>query len=156
MYLELKDFNEGETQENICMTIPGCNYCTYFQEQFVTILGKFQCKHKMKIFFVVYNETKFFFINAIEMDLNIIKKTVCKIILDFSRILFSILSIDVNQNFNDCMACMASLRRLHKQLASVNWALKGQCHEIFDPFLFNKKTLPGSHMNRLQRFQRNF
>ena len=89
------------------------------------------------------------------MDLNIIKKTVCKIILDFSRILFSILSIDVKQNFNDCMACMAcmaSLRRLHKQLASVNWALKGQCHEIFDPFLFNKKTLPGSHMNRLQRF----
>ena len=86
------------------------------------------------------------------MDLNIIKKTVCKIILDFSRILFSILSIDVNQNFNDCMACMASLRRLHKQLASVNWALKGQCHEIFDPFLFNKKTLPGSHINRLKRF----
>ena len=26
MYLELKDFNEGETQENICMTIPGSNY----------------------------------------------------------------------------------------------------------------------------------
>ena len=26
MYLELKDFNGGETQENICMTIPGCNY----------------------------------------------------------------------------------------------------------------------------------
>ena len=86
------------------------------------------------------------------MDLNIIKKIICKIILDFSRILFSILSIDVNQNFNDCMACMASLRRLHKQLASVNWALKGQCHEIFDPFLFNKKTLPGSHINRLKQF----
>ena len=77
------------------------------------------------------------------MDLNIIKKTVCKIILDFSRILFSILSIDVNQNFNDCMACMASLRRLHKQLASVNWALKGQCHEIFDPFYLIKKLYLG-------------
>ena len=29
----------------------------------------------------------------------------------------------------------------------------GQCHEIFDLFLFSQQTLPGPHMNRLKRFR---
>ena len=34
--------------------------------------------------------------------------------------------------------------------------LKKQCHEIFYPFVFAQKTLPGTHMNKLKWFRELF